>query len=96
MPSESIELFKNESMNGPIQSEPRGNEFLRALAFVFAILIFLHMAAIPIYWGFGSLMIFGVPSELKILGFILVFTAFLSLAGFCLATQFYLESKRKK
>ena len=40
------------------KSEPRGNEILRAISFISAILLFLHLAAIPIYFGFGVL-VFG-------------------------------------
>lgn len=76
--------------------EPRGNEFLRAVSFGTAILVFLHVAAFPIYMGFGSLMFFGMPDDYKILGYVLLFTGLVSLAGFCLSTQFYLHSKRRK
>tara|TARA_B110000495_G_C23024859_1_gene608784 strand:+ start:1956 stop:2297 length:342 start_codon:yes stop_codon:yes gene_type:complete len=83
-------------MTGPIKSEPRGNEILRATSFASAGLLFLHAAAFPIYWGFGSLMILGVPEDYKNLGSILTVTATISLAAFCLSTQFYLNSQRQQ
>jgi hypothetical protein len=83
-------------MTGPIKSEPRGNEILRATSFASAGLLFLHAAAFPIYCGFGSLMILGLPEDYKNLGSILTVTATISLAAFCLSTQFYLNSKRQQ
>ena len=82
-------------MNGPIKSEPRGNELLRALSFLSAISLFFHVVAVPIWFGFGSLLIFGVPGEYKVIGHFLIVTAVLSLATFCLSTQFYVYSKRQ-
>ena len=87
--------FLSECMTGPIKSEPRGNEKLRAIAFVSAGLLVLHAAAFPIYWGYGSLMILGVPDDYINLGSLLTFTTIISLAAFCLSTQFYLQSKRQ-
>ena len=83
-------------MNGPIKSEPRGNEFLRALSFLSAISLFFHVAALPMWFGFGSLLIFVVPIEYKVIGYFLIVTAVLSLATFCLSTQFYIDSKRQQ
>ncbi len=80
-------------MRSPHKTEPRGKEWLRAASFGTAILLFLHFAAFPIYLGFGSLMIFGFSDDYKFLGNILKFTALISLAAFCLSTQFYLYSK---
>jgi|GEM_PF-6805993 len=75
------------------KSEPRGNEILRAISFISAILLFLHLAAIPIYLGFGVL-VFGGGDGYVFLGRLLTFTALVSLAAFCLSTQFYLRSRR--
>ena len=83
-------------MNGPIKFEPRGSEFLRALSFLSAISLFFHVAALPIWFGFGSLLIFVVPIEYKVIGYFLIVTAVLSLATFCLSTQFYIDSKRRQ
>ncbi len=76
--------------------EPRSNEFLRAVSFGTAILVFLHVAAFPTYLGFASLMFFGMPYDYKILGYVLLFTGLMSLAAFCISTQFYLHSKQRE
>ena len=83
-------------MISPHKNEPRGNEILRAVSFGTAILLYLHVAAFPIYMGYGSLMFFGVDDDYELLGNILQFSALVSLAAFCLSTQFYLRSKKRE
>lgn len=70
-----------------------GNETLRAISFASAILLYLHIAAIPIWFGYASLCIFGLPVEMVYAARIWKFTTLVTLASFCLSTQFYLASK---
>ena len=89
----SSQRVRNNSVE-PSRAKPRnknrGSEFLRAVSFGSALVLFLHLAVIPIIFGgevvtFSSQWAENALSAMKLSGLI-------TLAVFCLSTQFYLAS----